>query len=138
MREGGGIDFVFFWQIVGLAAIVYGVKYAVYWISGKVLNFRQMSQAIISSTVAINYLFALLMLPMLIVIYYTSSEKVVTLLYFIIAVISVIYLTLRIFKSIVTHSGLFPYSIFHLFIYLCTFEVIPLLVVIKVVINSID
>jgi hypothetical protein len=47
-------------------------------------------------------------------------------------IVSLIYFLARLFGTILLLQNNFRYSIFTLFVYLCTFEIVPALVIVKV------
>ena len=55
----------------------------------------------------------------------------------ILLVVSLLYFLVRLFGTIVLLQNNFKYSIFTLFVYLCAFEIVPALVIVKVLfVNS--
>ena len=84
---------------------------------------------------SLNQWFALIVTFILLidVFYENLSSNYLTIL----LVFSILYFLVRLFGTILLLQNNFKYSIFTLFVYLCTFEIVPALVIVKVLfVNS--
>jgi hypothetical protein len=94
-------------------------------------NFEVTSQYLMSS-MAYNFIIGIAVLPFLVVNTYTHSDIV---LYISLGMTAILYLV-RLVRGIVIGLGDTKFSIFYLFFYLCTVEILPILAIIKVAKDS--
>lgn len=90
-------------------------------------NFEATSQYLMSS-MAYNFIIGIALLPFLVVNAFTHS---VIFLYISLGLTALLYLV-RLFRGIVIGLGDTKFSIFYLFFYLCTVEILPILAIVKV------
>ena len=120
---------LFFYCIVGLVA-VYGIKFISLKILGWIFQVSDATDSYIFVVFTTNKVIGMALLPFLVVLAFTSgpvSETAMTLS--IIVVLSVF--AYRFFLSYSTLHRQIRISIFHFFLYLCAFEIVPLLLINK-------
>ncbi|MBP6977283.1 MAG: DUF4271 domain-containing protein [Bacteroidales bacterium] len=89
-------------------------------------NFEVTSQYLMSS-MAYNFLTGIILLPFLVINAYSRSSFF---LYISLGIIGIFFL-LRLFRGIVIGLSDTKFSIFYLFFYLCTVEILPILTIVK-------
>lgn len=90
-------------------------------------NFEVTSQYLMSS-MAYNFIIGIALLPFLVINAYTRSDVI---LYISLGLTAILYLV-RLVRGIVIGLGDTKFSIFYLFFYLCTVEILPILAIIKI------
>lgn len=110
---------------------VYTVKFFIYRIITLILNMREMMPVLFAVQSSIGYVFALLAFPVLVLAYYSKSEMTVQYLFLLVAVIGIVYVIYRFVKMLMILSEAFRFPWIYLFLYLCTLEIIPLLVMVN-------
>ncbi len=90
-------------------------------------NFEITSQYLMSS-MAYHFIIGIVLLPFLVVNAYTRSDVI---LYISLGLTAILYLV-KLVRGIVIGLGDTKFSIFYLFFYLCTVEILPILAIIKV------
>ena len=111
--------------IVSVLIFVYGLKAFFYHLVLTILQVRETPNLLFSQFVMITYALAVAILPLLMVYHYTPFEEIKFYLYVACITIAAILFVIRLIRTTIAFSAIFPYSIFYLFIYLCTLEIIP-------------
>lgn len=105
------------------------VKTTAIGLSGSIFREKDAATIYNAYNLVVNFVMGIFLLPALIVITYTSYEFIDWIV-FLIVVIVLIYRIVRQFFFILSTR---KFSLFHIFLYLCTLEILPLLLIIKVV-----
>ncbi len=123
-----------FWQLfiysTTLLGIIYSVKYFVILFTGWVFNAPDSAAEYRFIVFLINKLIGVLFIPILFIIAYSNNETkniVIT----VALCIAVLLLALRYLVSLARIRKNLNLSAFHFFIYLCAVEIMPLLVIYK-------
>jgi hypothetical protein len=138
IRYYGAVPNVPFWLLLlyctGTITLVYLAKFIILKLTGWIFNMQEAADTYIFIVFLVNKLLAIFLLPMLIIITFSLAGW------------AKVFLTL----SYVTVAGFFGYryvvsfapvrrevkvSQFHFFVYLCAFEIIPLLLIYKVLVQ---
>jgi len=125
-------------QIFGLVLLVFAIHYVVRLIILKVLGFVTSTadtlNLYISHISTINQFVALIVLPVIIFIQTGGVKYELQLLIF----VGIIYLLaqlLKYFKGLVSGIQELSNNLFHFIIYICTLEIAPLLIIVKLLVN---
>ncbi|MFB6455740.1 DUF4271 domain-containing protein [Chitinophaga sp. Hz27] len=120
--------------LIALVAIVYGTKYVMLRFCGWLFGNADLADAYIFILYLINKILGVLLVPFLVVMAFCSPEIAQTFLY-----ISIFFIILLIiYRYIRSYSLVKQYLSFsklHFFLYLCAFEVAPVLILTKVLLN---
>jgi len=125
--QGGLIRFVFLSLAV---AIAYSVKMIFLRFLSGVFDLEKPIALYIFNIFLMIMMIGLLLLPVNILLAYGPLEFKAWTIFISIAVISLLFLY-RIFRAVVIWLGISGFSLFYLFLYLCTFEIAPLLIIWK-------
>jgi Domain of unknown function (DUF4271) len=119
--------------ICGIIAIYYVAKYLILKFTGHIFNIQRLVSGYLAILSVSNMVFAILMIPFIVFIDYTPFGYKAYLVYFVLLsfVFNTFYKYLRTGSFILNN---FQFPKFYLFIYLCTLEIMPLLVLYKLVI----
>ncbi len=120
------------WRTVAIIFSIYIIKFFMLWLLGTLLNFSFISQGVITHTISVNGFISLIMLPLSVVYIYNSNFAIGnTAFYTLIAVffIGIIFRNVRMFIMALNVSS-FP--IIYLFIYICALEILPWLLLFKI------
>ncbi len=115
--------------LIGTYGFVY-LKYLIIKITGFIFNTRNFTDEYLGNTFIFNALAGMLILPFLLISVYSASA-------FILIIAFCIFILLSVFKLI--RATLIPmknrkFSGYQIFLYFCTLEILPLIVVIKIII----
>lgn len=91
-------------------------------------NTREHSNEILANMYLYNLFAGILLLPLLSCMAYANRE---VFFYITLGIIALIYI-IRIFRIVMIGFGMPKFSVFHLFLYLCTLEILPLIVLAKI------
>ncbi len=120
--------------LVALVAIVYGIKYVMLRFCGWLFGNVELADAYIFILYLINKILGVLLVPFLVIMAFCKPEIARTFLY-----ISIFFIILLIvYRYIRSYSLVRQYLSFsklHFFLYLCAFEVAPVLILTKVLLN---
>ena len=94
-------------------------------------NFEVTSQYLMSS-MAYHFMIGIALLPFLVINAYTHSDVI---LYISLGLAAILFL-LKLIRGIVIGLGDTKFSIFYLFFYLCTVEILPVLAIVKIAKDS--
>lgn len=124
-----------FWRLslycVTILALVYGTKYLVISFAGWVFNAREAAGSYSFIVFMINKISGIALLPMLVVLSF-SEGMVRDVVLTVAAGIMIALLALRYIISLQTVKGNMQLNAFHFFIYICAIELMPVLVIYKV------
>lgn len=118
---------------VALVATVYSIKYIGLRISGWLFGMREVTETYLFIVFLINKVVGVLLLPatMILALGYTTLQPVLLVVSVIVLIILYLYRYLIALPLVRNNSGL---TGFHFFIYLCAFEVVPVLLIYKLLI----
>lgn len=132
------LEFSFYgilWRSILVLLVVYLTKFIIIWMIGVLLNFSNLSHGLITNTISLNGFLSLLMLPLSIVYIYNSGTFIGNATFYTLVsifFISVIFRNLHMFFMAISALR-FP--IIYLFIYLCALEILPWLLLFKILDN---
>jgi len=123
-------DFYFFLKLLTIIVLLYGVKIIfIRFISNIFRNYNVTSYYLLNSYIS-NIIIGFLFLPLLFL--YTYSDKIISDKILIICTIIIILFNLiRIGRNIISGINYSKFSSLYLFLYLCTIEFLPIIILIK-------
>lgn len=124
-----GLSKYFF--IVSVLIFVYGLKAFFYHLVLTVLQVRETPNLLYSQFVMITYALAIAVLPLLLVYHYSPFIEIKPYLVLGCLLMISIFFVIRLIRTTIALAAIFPYSIFYLFIYLCTLEIIPWMIILQ-------
>jgi hypothetical protein len=124
-----GLSKYFF--IVSVLIFVYVLKAFFYHLVLTVLQVREAPNLIYSQFVMITYALAIAILPLVLVYHYSPFDELKAYLTIGCLIFVVIFFVIRLIRTTIALAAIFPYSIFYLFIYLCTLEIIPWMIILQ-------
>lgn len=128
LLQGGLLRFIFF--SVAIAAS-YSIKMIVLRFFSSVFDLEKPIALYIFNIFLMVMMIGLLLLPVNILLAYASSEISTWVLWITIGIISLLFLY-RLVRAVGIWTGIPGFSVFYLFLYLCAFEIAPLLIIWKV------
>lgn len=129
------IDFEAGWLLLFvLITLIYGIKYVFYKFIGRVFGLKEQVSYYLSQVFLMNRLLALLLLPVLTVLYYAPPPmaRVVMIVSVFAIVLAVI---LRYIRGIRITSPVLSANTIHFILYFCTVEILPTLIISKLLLN---
>lgn len=128
LLQGGLLRFIFF--SVAIAAS-YSIKMIVLRFFSSVFDLEKPIALYIFNIFLMVMMIGLLLLPVNILLAYASSEIRTWVLWITIGIISLLFLY-RLVRAVGIWTGIPGFSVFYLFLYLCAFEIAPLLIIWKI------
>lgn len=128
LLQGGLLRFIFF--SVAIAAS-YSIKMIVLRFFSSVFDLEKPIALYIFNIFLMVMMIGLLLLPVNILLAYASSEISTWVLWITIGIISLLFLY-RLVRAVGIWTGIPGFSVFYLFLYLCAFEIAPLLIIWKI------
>jgi hypothetical protein len=130
-----GLNNVIFAGIIFGSLFAYQMlKSALVYILGIIFFTSESSRAFQLNTLIFNHIIGALLLPVTIMALYWDSQVFLNIGLIIISLL----LLYRLYRGILTGLSNKNYNLFYLFLYLCTLEILPLLLVYKVIIKTSD
>jgi len=130
-----------FWLVLlycsGLLVGIYMIKYLVLQFTGWVFNARELANTYSFIVFLINKILAVALLPLLL-LYAFSSEEINKVLITIITCMVVFMFGYRYIVSLSTIRGNLKVNAIHFFIYLCAVEIVPMIIIYKVLFNFVS
>jgi hypothetical protein len=125
-----GLSHVLLTAVIFAALLLYqSLKSFIVYSSGIIFDTRESARAYQLNIMIFNYLIGVLLFPLTIIAFYWNNR---IFLIFGIIIISLL-ITYRIFRGILTGLTNKNYNLFYLFLYLCTLEILPLLLLYNVI-----
>lgn len=124
-----------FFLIFGGILLLYLAKFILHSLVGSIIQVDKFGLGFISNTVTVNNFISLVIFPFLLFLMYAADPIFQDILIKTITVTFLLSVIFRIFRIIFLSNSFFTYPKFYLFIYLCTFEIAPWVVAIKLVIR---
>ncbi len=120
--------------LIALVALVYGTKYVVLRFCGWLFGNADLADAYIFILYLINKILGVLLVPFVVILAFCSPQIAQTFLYISIffIILLVIYRYIRSYSLVKQYLS---FSKLHFFLYLCAFEVAPVLILTKVLLN---
>ena len=128
-----GSEFVLFMLTILAVTMLYVLKYFGHYIIGLILQTDRLAKLIVYSQSNMMYALAIILFPCLLVHYYVPDEIVRLWVERLLISLLIIYVVIRLIKSFRIYFELFPYRRVYIFIYLCTLEILPLLVLLDLI-----
>lgn len=127
LPENININFILFAEICGVVLICWFLKVAMIKISEKIFKTGKQSYEILLNIFIFNIISGIVLLPVIILILYSNySVFIYTAL-----ILSGLIFLYRIFREIKIGISYKNFSLLHLFLYICTLEILPLIVIAK-------
>jgi hypothetical protein len=123
----------FQWIFMAILGI-YLVKHIFIILIGKVFPFKKDSQLYGFTIQTFNIFVGIILIPFNLIIAFGPENTAVPLIYVGLIIIGVMAL-LRIFRGFLIASTYIQSNLFHFLLYLCTFEILPIFLLIKIVVN---
>ncbi|MCB9446754.1 MAG: DUF4271 domain-containing protein [Flavobacteriales bacterium] len=122
--QGGFRGFI---QILSILAAVYVLKLAVIRLIGWVFDIRQASQDYAFNVFLWQKGIGVLLLPLVVLMAYLPLKNYNLLVYIGLSIVLILWVV-RVFRGYQVAGSVFGFSRFHLILYLCTLEILPLIV----------
>jgi len=129
-RDMGGWQ-IFKWCIIGVAA-VYILKHAFLYILGQTFPISKEAGLYSFTIQSFNLFLGLILIPFNLIIGFGPVTLVTPMIYLAALVIGILIL-IRSFRGLLIASRWISTNFFHFFLYLCAFEILPILLFIKVI-----
>ena len=123
----------FQWIFMGILG-VYLVKHIFIYLIGKVFPFKKDSQLYGFTIQTFNIFTGIILIPFNLIIAFGPENTAVPLIYLGLIIIGTLAL-LRVFRGFLIASTYIQSNLFHFLLYLCTFEILPILLLIKIIGN---
>ena len=132
-RDGG---FIYFFLIVsGSILLIYSIKTIFLWIIGFVFKDREKFTEYLFNTFLINKILGMALLPIVICLaFIPQTEPVLIKIGILLCFSTYVY---RLIRGLIIGSSNANFSMFYLFLYLCTLEILPTIIFIKIFIINI-
>jgi uncharacterized protein DUF4271 len=124
------ITFIFFLKIIGFLIALYVLKYSFARMLAIVFNEQTLASEYIFNISLYNNLQGVLFIPILLILYFTTFNFSSILMYIALPVLGLVLL-LRFFRLLVIGNEK-SISYFYIFLYICTLEILPLVVMFKI------
>ena len=105
------------------------LKSMLVYITGIIFSTRESARQYQLNTLIFNYVIGIFLFPVTIIAFYWGSKALIT----VGAIVVVILMLYRFFRGILTGLDKISYNLFYLFLYLCTLEILPLVLVYKAI-----
>ena len=123
------------WRTILILLATYLIKFFLLWTLGELLNFSNLTQGLITSTISLNGFLSLLMLPLSIVYIYNSGTFLGNATFYTLVSIFFIGVIFRNLHMFFMAINALRFPIIYLFIYLCALEILPWLLLFKILDN---
>ncbi|HMQ06278.1 MAG TPA: DUF4271 domain-containing protein [Saprospiraceae bacterium] len=125
------------WLIFGGITIIYLIRHLFLTLFSNIFQDNMASVHYSFMIAVFNLLIGIFLFPANLIIAFAPDKISFTTLIISMVILGLIYL-IRYTRGIIQGLLLFSHSLFHFFLYLCTFEVIPLLVIVRVALDTIN
>lgn len=126
----------FFYQVFAFIAMVYIIKIVTIKSISSIVGLSNVANQTILNTFAVNNLIGMLLLPVLLIYTYSPSVQIKFIAFIANIIIITAGIFFRIIKNAVISLKLNTYSSIYIIIYICAFEIIPWLIIFKLLINK--
>ncbi len=120
-----------YYLIITVLTIFYTAKYLLMKLIGYIFSVQRLISGYLAIISVSNLVYAVLSIPLLIFFNYVNSEYKI----YVLSIILIAFIFNTVYKYLRTGAFLknnFQFPIFYLFLYLCAFEIMPLLIIYKV------
>ncbi len=120
-----------YYLIITVLAIFYTAKYSLMKLIGYIFSVQRLISGYLAIISVSNLVFSVLSIPFLIFFNYVDSDYKI----YVLSIILIAFIFNTVYKYLRTGAFLknnFQFPIFYLFLYLCAFEIMPLLIIYKV------
>lgn len=131
---GIGMGFYRFLFFAIIVSAIYTIKFLILKISGWLFNLDREMATYIFNTFLINNILGITLLPFVCLIAYNQAISTSTLI-LISLIFGAIAFSYRLFRGVLIGLGTPTFSLLYLFLYLCTLEIAPLLILIRFVVS---
>ena len=124
-----GLDL--YYLIISVLTIIYSSKYLLMKLIGYIFSVQRLISGYLAIISVSNLVFAILTIPLLIFFNYVNADYKI----YVISIMLISFTFNTVYKYLRTGAFLknnFQFPIFYLFLYLCAFEIMPLLIIYKV------
>ena len=128
-------NLLFFILLFFSVSLIYICKFFFQYLALNILQVNELSVLIVKCIISIGYFTALISLPIFMIIYYIQNQQWQVYLEYVVMAIAGVYLLFRTFKIFQLFTQFFGLSFFYNILYFCGLELIPLLVLIKLLIG---
>ena len=125
------------WLIFGGITLIYLIRHLFLTLFSNIFQDNMASVQYSFMIAVFNLLIGIFLFPANLIIAFAPDKISFTTLIISTVILGLIYL-IRYARGIIQGLLLFSHSLFHFFLYLCTFEVIPLLVIVRVALDTIN
>ncbi len=124
---------VAFLLVLLIVLLIYTFKYFAHYIVGLVLQAEDLAMLMVVNLIGLLYAFTLFVFPFIVIWFYAPYPKLRLILYVFLGISLVIFLGWRLVKSASIYYRYFPFDKIYIIIYLCTLEITPLLIIMKMI-----
>lgn len=120
-----------YYLIISVLVIFYTAKYLLMKFIGYIFSVQRLISGYLAIISVSNLVYAVIIIPFLVFFHYISYDYKT----YLIAIIMIMFVFNTVYKYLRTGAFLsnnYQFPIFYLFLYLCTFEIMPLLIIYKV------
>lgn len=110
---------------------IYVIKFFIYRIITTILDLRDFMPVMFSLQTVIGYVFTVSALPLVVLAYYVKSAEFGVMIFNLLGIVGIVYVIYRFIKVFLLLALSTRLPRIYLFLYLCTLEIIPLLVMIN-------
>ncbi|NUM32118.1 MAG: DUF4271 domain-containing protein [Bacteroidetes bacterium] len=128
-------NLLFFVFLFFSVSLVYICKFFFQYLALNIIQTNELSVLVVKCIISLGYFFTLITLPLFMVMYYIQNPDWQLNLEYILLCITAVYLLFRTFKIFQLFAQFFGISFFYNILYFCGLELIPLLVLIKLIIR---
>lgn len=128
-------NLLFFILLFFSVSLVYICKFFFQYLALNILQINELSVLIVKCVISLGYFTTLITLPLFMVMYYIQNPEWQQNLEYILLGITALYLFFRTFKIFQLFAQFFGISFIYNILYFCGLELIPLLVLIKLIIR---
>lgn len=123
------------WRTVLVLLAAYLIKFIIVWLIGELLNFSSLSQGLITNTISLNGFLSLLLLPLSIVYIYNEGTFLGNATFYTLVSIFFIGVIFRNLHMFFMAINALRFPLIYLFVYLCALEILPWLLLFKILDN---
>ncbi len=123
------------WRTILVLLLIYVSKFLILWIIGQLLNFSSLSQGFITNTISQNGFISLIMLPLCIIYIYNSNTFLGMAIFSTLVAIFFIGIIFRNVHMFFMAVRALRFPLIYIFIYLCALEILPWLLLFKILDN---
>ncbi|MCF8255853.1 MAG: DUF4271 domain-containing protein [Bacteroidia bacterium] len=131
-----GNSMLLFWEVILIILIVYFFKIVIQILIGSVFKMGKFSKAVLYNSFMVNNLFGVGLVLLNLFFVFVSEGEIYTLISAIILITIFVAVIFRQVKNLILTSQMGRFQFLHLFLYLCSLEILPWLVLFKLFLNS--